>query len=423
MRDKLILMTSEFPYGSGETYLEAELPYLAERFKDIIVVPINSNNTVSRKIPQNVSVSPFLEKKKFSRKAVSLKVHGRALMEFTKEILEHFKLYGIFPRPSMYLQLLEYLEEGSQIKDFIKSLLVKSESASSETVVYSYWSAHSAVAAAQLKKEFPSLFVVSRAHGWDLYFERGITRYIPFRPFILKTIDKMYPVSGQGAHYLNSKLGFKYQNKIEARYLGVQMQALETTENTRCADLHLVSCARLVDLKRIHLISDALKNLLKNGDTLPRIHWTHIGGGPLFISLKDEVEEGLDDQQQITYDFKGDLTNEEVLEFYNTYYVDLFLCTSEWEGLPVAIMEAASFSIPIISTDVGGISEIVINGRNGWLVPKTVTGAELADMIERWIAFPEVQKQQFRLKSHHIVEERFCAKTNFRDWTDELISS
>lgn len=39
------------------------------------------------------------------------------------------------------------------------------------------------------------------------------------------------------------------------------------------------------------------------------------------------------------------------------------------EGLPVVIMEAMAMGRPIISTDVGGISDLVVDGDTGWLVP------------------------------------------------------
>jgi colanic acid/amylovoran biosynthesis glycosyltransferase len=39
------------------------------------------------------------------------------------------------------------------------------------------------------------------------------------------------------------------------------------------------------------------------------------------------------------------------------------------EGLPVVIMEAMAMGRPIVSTDVGGISELVVDGETGWLVP------------------------------------------------------
>lgn len=48
---------------------------------------------------------------------------------------------------------------------------------------------------------------------------------------------------------------------------------------------------------------------------------------------------------------------------------DVFLLTSVAEGTPIAILEAMSMEIPVVATDVGGVSEQVINGETGILVP------------------------------------------------------
>lgn len=50
---------------------------------------------------------------------------------------------------------------------------------------------------------------------------------------------------------------------------------------------------------------------------------------------------------------------------------DVFCLPSDFEGLPMVILEAMSFGKPIVASDVGGISEIVINGRNGFCVENT----------------------------------------------------
>lgn len=48
--------------------------------------------------------------------------------------------------------------------------------------------------------------------------------------------------------------------------------------------------------------------------------------------------------------------------------IDIFVLTSLWEGLPVAILEAVASSKPIVATRTGGIGEIVNEGRTGFLV-------------------------------------------------------
>lgn len=48
--------------------------------------------------------------------------------------------------------------------------------------------------------------------------------------------------------------------------------------------------------------------------------------------------------------------------------IDLFILTSNYEGLPISIIEALSYRKPVVSSDVGGVSEI-LDGSNGWAVP------------------------------------------------------
>ena len=54
-------------------------------------------------------------------------------------------------------------------------------------------------------------------------------------------------------------------------------------------------------------------------------------------------------------------------ELYNL--IDLYIVTSRIEGGPQAIVECGITKTPIISTDVGGISEVIINGKTGFLIP------------------------------------------------------
>jgi len=59
---------------------------------------------------------------------------------------------------------------------------------------------------------------------------------------------------------------------------------------------------------------------------------------------------------------------------------DLFMLSSDYEGLPVVIIEAMSYGKPIVASDVGGIDEIVVNGENGYIVENSAK--QFAEKIE-----------------------------------------
>src|SRR6185295_14013841 len=48
---------------------------------------------------------------------------------------------------------------------------------------------------------------------------------------------------------------------------------------------------------------------------------------------------------------------------------DVFVLASDWEGNPLAVMEAMAAGLPVIATEVGGIPELVRSGEHGLLVP------------------------------------------------------
>lgn len=88
--------------------------------------------------------------------------------------------------------------------------------------------------------------------------------------------------------------------------------------------------------------------------------------------------------------------------------MDVFLMTSEFEGLPMALLEAMALSKPVVATSVGGIPEVVKNGDEGFL---TLVGAvdELAECTTKLLANPQL-RQRMGERGAVKVEERFHIK-------------
>ena len=99
----------------------------------------------------------------------------------------------------------------------------------------------------------------------------------------------------------------------------------------------------------------------------------------------------------------------------------LFINVSSLEGIPVSIMEAISFGIPCIATDVGGNREIVFNGVNGTLVGKDITPNELYKAIESYILMDEERYLRYRKDARRIWTEYFDAARNYSSFVDELV--
>ena len=72
-----------------------------------------------------------------------------------------------------------------------------------------------------------------------------------------------------------------------------------------------------------------------------------------------------------------------MLNWFENNSVDVFVNVSSSEGLPVSIMEAFSFGVPVVATKVGGIPEIV-DEKCGILIPKEFEPKELGYILENW---------------------------------------
>ncbi|UZM98846.1 glycosyltransferase [Lysinibacillus sp. MHQ-1] len=48
----------------------------------------------------------------------------------------------------------------------------------------------------------------------------------------------------------------------------------------------------------------------------------------------------------------------------------VFVLLSDWEGLPISIIEAMRIGLPIVATNVGGVKELVVDHGNGFLVER-----------------------------------------------------
>src|SRR5438552_11793977 len=112
-------------------------------------------------------------------------------------------------------------------------------------------------------------------------------------------------------------------------------------------------------------------------------HVIHCGLDPERYTARARAE-GIGDDVRFT----GYQPPEQVAEWLRT--ADVFALPSLTEGLPVVAIEAMASGAPVVATRVGGLSELVEDGGNGYLAPAAAPGA-LADGIESRLADPELR--------------------------------
>jgi len=275
-----------------------------------------------------------------------------------------------------------------------------------KSILYSYWGDKLAVLIPFLRKTTPGFTSVVRFHRTDLYeeFKQG---YIPFRSVLFPAIDHFIFISEDGKKYLTRKYLQWVHNQHLFR-LGVPDQGINPQGKTDV--LHLVSCSYMVSVKRIPLLIAALMQL-----DIP-VKWTHIGSGSQWEEMNRLIEEL---PQNVEVELKGGLTNSEVVGYYKQTPIDLFINVSESEGVPVSIMEALSFGIPVIATDAGGTSEIVDNAV-GCLLRVNTNATEIASAINDFYRQP--YRETLRVNARNRWMARCNAEQNYTIFADFLKS-
>lgn len=145
-------------------------------------------------------------------------------------------------------------------------------------------------------------------------------------------------------------------HKIFVLYLGVERQKIKSYE-ARSSIVSFVSTGRLVPIKNFDMLLTAFSKI-RDENIILRV----IGDGPLMHQLSSKYSFN----KKII--FCGHLDNAKVKNILNNS--DVYIQSSKNENLPISILEAMSFGLPAISTNVGGISEIIKNNKTGFLVSK-----------------------------------------------------
>lgn len=175
-------------------------------------------------------------------------------------------------------------------------------------------------------------------------------------------------------NYMREDLGVPF-DKIElirngvkfVDYPGLDRQAAKKTILTELGvDINkrvVASIGRLVQLKGHNFLIDAAREILDKYDD---VHFLIVGNDKIDVEWANSLKRLVKDKRMEKYfTFTG--TRNDVNNILSV--TDVFVLPSLTEGLPLTLLEAMASGVPVVSTDVGSISEVVKHRENGLLIP------------------------------------------------------
>lgn len=443
-RPAVLLLTESFPYHDDEdTFLPQEVGFLTERF-NLVIAPCDVSTGPAFPMPPGVAVVTEL--------AHRLGVRGlpagsllRALGQrrFWREV----RRTGAWPwHARAFATVAVWTARALTVADWVGRWFAVQPTSQRPVAIYTWWANAAAVGALWADTGVP---VVTRAHGADLYPEQSRVGFIAYQSTVIENCAAVLPDGQRGVAHLVTAYP-EARPRVRVAYLGTPDPGFRT-DLSADGRLRIVSCSGVVPVKRVEVILTALALLTSAADFSadsaddfaadsaddpaddpaddsapagPVVEWTHLGDGPGLPALRRLLRDAPALSARVR--LLGRLPADGVIAYYREHPVDLFLNVSRSEGLPVAMLEAASCGIPLLGTDVGGIGE-VIRPAGGLLLPGDLTSDDLAAVLAAALrdvaARPAAARAEMAQGARRVWQERFDAARVYPAFTADLAAT
>lgn len=342
---KLAYLTANAPFGKGETFINEEIAVISKYFK-VLIIPRDS-------------------KKQFHKPNFHYKN-----IEILKTKILNFRILKCFIRYLLkkdFYELLKILikDKKSLAKNLVilpKAIFI-SEYLSKRKIdlIICHWGGTTATIAliSNILKKIP--YVITY-HRWDIY-SPNLT-YIKVKNSLFVRV-----ISEKGKNDLLKLCNYEFLNKIIKIHMGVCINIIKSNIKTSEKKFTIACPANLYKVKGHYYLIKAMDYLV-NVLNLSNIQLLIIGEGYLKKKLMSLVNK-LKLNENIY--FLGALPHNELINLYFKKKINLVVLPSieidnEFEGIPVSLMEAMSYNIPVISTFSGSIPELL--SECGVLVPQ-----------------------------------------------------
>lgn len=241
-------------------------------------------------------------------------------------------------------------------------------------------------------------------HGWEIPFEKFINKGFGRIFRLLFNFDFAIVLANSFKQKLIS-WGYK-DDSIEVETTAIDDDLLNgfSIEN-RIKELELRKQMRLLFLARIEKekgILETIEAFQRLSGRYPSLQLAIAGDGPFMDETRKFVNRiGL--KEKVV--FLGYVRGEEKKSIF--LHSDVYILPTYREGMPISVLEAMAFGLPVVTRPVGGLKDIFINGEHGFL-----TGSKnpevIASLIEKIILDKEL-REKMSITVHKYAKERFMA--------------
>ncbi len=189
---------------------------------------------------------------------------------------------------------------------------------------------------------------------------------------------------------------FQINNAVEIKSYDMNGNSVEIRKKYGASDRFWIgTAARLVKIKNIPMLIEAGKHLAEL-DIPFKI--SIFGNGPLRGHLQDLIKKNALNGKVVLEGFE-----QNILPIIKS--MDVFVLTSNHEGLPMALLEAMLVKTPLVCTAVGGMGEVIEDGVNGMLVPPSNSN-KLAESLVRIYEDRDLAGK-FAENGRKVIEEKY----------------
>lgn len=283
-------------------------------------------------------------------------------------------------------------------------------------LVHSHWLIPSGFIGAVCNKLFGIPHVVS-VHGSDINTIKNSKKLRYICSFVLQNSDLITTNST----YIKGIIQSMYpvvENKINVVPMGVDMDRfkrdnyLDSGGDSK-SDFRIITVGRLIDWKGTKYLILAMNNVV---NSIPNAKLFVIGDGPEKENLVKLVD-SLNLQSSVV--FTGYVKDTDLPAYYrsaNVFVLPSINLGGQSEALGVVTLEAMASGTPVIATDVGGVSDIVVDEYNGFLVPEK-SPQEISNKIIELFSNKDIMIK-FRLNGIKTINEKFSWNSISEEFCD-----